>query len=333
MELALGTKPFDQAVGYLPPALRDRLAALPEDIRTQTREIRMRAGGPLTLTTAVGTLFLTENGRATPLYREPCLRLGGGELAEALRCLCGYSVHSYAEDIARGFVTLPGGHRAGVCGTAVVQGGAVASVRCVSSINLRVAREVPGAAKELCGYISGEGVLPGLLVAGAPGSGKTTLLRDLALRLSSGLCGAYRRVAIVDERGELAGARDGIPCCNVGANTDVLTGYPKGEGILLALRSLAPELILCDELGGDADADAIEAGLHAGVSFAASVHAGCAEEAFARPVVRRLRAMGAFAWLAQLESAARPCALRDIVRLRGDGRDTEPHTAFRGGAL
>ena len=317
MERTLGTlaaKPFDEAVLHLPPSLRERLACLPEELRAQCREIRMRAGGPLTLTTAEGTLFLTESGRPARIYREPCLRLRSDELAEILRCLCDYSIHSYAEDIARGFLTLPGGHRAGVCGTAVVHGGAVVSMRCVSSINLRIAREVPGAAAELCGriYSGGEGQLPGLLLAGAPGSGKTTLLRDLALRVSSGLCGGYRRVAIVDERGELAGVRDGVPCCGVGANTDVLTGYPKGEGILLALRSLSPELIVCDELGGEADADALEAGLHAGVSFAASVHAGCAEDVYARPVARRLLAMGAFAWLAQLDGPARPCVLREL---------------------
>jgi stage III sporulation protein AA len=319
MELALGAKPFDEVIGHLPPALRGRLAALPEEIRTQTREIRMRAGRPLTLTTANGTLFFTENGRATPLYREPCLCLRGDELAEVLRCLCDYSVHSYADDITRGFLTLPGGHRAGVCGTAVVQGGAVVSVRCVSSINLRIAREIPGAAAALCNRIYGGGALPGLLLAGAPGSGKTTLLRDLALRLSSGLCGAYRRVVLVDERGELAGARESIPCCNVGANTDVLTGYPKGEGVLLALRSLAPELLICDELGGEADAAALEAGLHAGVSFAASVHAGSAAEAMTRPVVRRLLALGAFTWLVQLDGAAQPCKIREFLRLEDVG--------------
>ena len=327
MELMLGSKPFDEAILHLPPTLRERLVSLPENLRAQCREIRMRAAGPLTLTTAAGTMFLAESGRPTHLYREPCFRLRSEALAEILRCLCDYSIHSYAEDIVRGFLTLPGGHRAGICGTAVVQGGAVVSVRCVSSINLRIAREIPGAAAELCERIyansSASGQLPGIIISGAPGSGKTTLLRDLALRLSSGMCGSYRRVAIVDERGELAGVRDGVPCCNVGANTDVLTGYPKGEGILLALRSLAPELIVCDELGGGADADALEAGLHAGVSFAASVHAGCVEEVYARPVARRLLTMGAFTWLAQLEGPARPCMLREVVHVedcRGTAR-------------
>jgi stage III sporulation protein AA len=102
----------------------------------------------------------------------------------------------------------------------------------------------------------------------------------------------------------------------VGANSDVLSGYPKGQGILLALRSLSPEVIVCDELGGEEDAAAIEAGLHAGVSFAATVHAGCAEEALARPIVRRLLACNAFGWLVQLELCNTQFVIRNYMNLQ-----------------
>ncbi|MDR2525337.1 MAG: stage III sporulation protein AA [Oscillospiraceae bacterium] len=315
MKLTLGTKPFDDVIAHLPPGLRAALGALPEDVRCAVREIRLRAGAPLSLTMADSVLYMTEGGRATPLLPENGVCLGAAELAEVLRSLCDYSVHSFSEDIARGFLTLPGGHRAGVCGTAVINAGGVASVRNISSINLRIAREAPGAAVALCAKVYKDGAMPGLLLAGAPGSGKTTLLRDLALRLSNGLCGQYRRVAIVDERGELAGVREGVPRCCVGVNTDVLTGYPKGEGILLALRSLAPEIIICDELGGAADAAALEAALHSGVCFAASIHAGSVEEALARPVARHLAEQGAFDWLAMLEGSGKPCAIAEFVRL------------------
>ena len=296
MQLSLSTKPFDQAAARLPDFILAHLAALPEDVRTRATEIRMRAGGPLTLT-------LPEGPRPLPL------RLTGAQLAQILRALCEYSVHSYTEDIARGYVTLPGGHRAGVCGTAVTEHGLVAAVRDVSSINLRIAREIPGAANELCARLCQNGSLPSLLISGPPGSGKTTLLRDLARRLSDGLCGPCKRVAIIDERGELAGAREGTPCCAVGANTDVLTGYPKGEGILLAIRSLAPEIILCDELGGESDALALEAGFRTGVRFVATIHAGSAGEALSRPVARRLLACGAFDYLIHLEF---PCKITEV---------------------
>ena len=305
MQLSLTTKPFDQAAARLPDFILGHLAALPEDLRARATEIRMRAGGPLTLTLPEG-----------PMPLEGCPRLTGAQLAQILRALCEYSVHSYIEDIARGYVTLPGGHRAGVCGAAVTEHGLVAAVRDISSINLRIAREIPGAASELCARLYPSGSLPGLLISGPPGSGKTTLLRDLARRLSDGMAGPCRRVAIIDERGELAGAREGTPCCAVGANTDVLTGYPKGEGILLAIRSLAPEIILCDELGGEPDAAALEAGFHTGVRFVATIHAGSAGEALARPVARRLLSCGAFDYLVHLEFPCKPAEIRPLDEMR-----------------
>ena len=312
MQLNLNTKAFDQVAGHLPDACRHLLACVPDEQRSRATEIRMRAGAALSLTLPEGPVYITASGRTTPLWREDCLRLTAEQMALILRCLCDYSVHSYTEDIARGYITLPGGHRAGLCGTAVLERGAVSAVREISSVNLRIAREVPGAAAQLCAKVYAGGQLPSVLIAGPPGSGKTTILRDLARRLSDGDCGGFRRVAVVDERGELAGARGGQPCCHVGANTDVLSGYPKGEGILLALRSLSPEVIVCDELGGEADAAALESGLHAGVSFAATVHAGCAEEATHRPVVRRLLDRGAFDWLVQLGSGYQVEELRPL---------------------
>lgn len=311
MVLSLGAKPFDQATAHLPAFVRDMLACVPDDLRTKATEIRMRAGAALSLTLPGGPHYITASQRVTPLWRNDCLRLTAEQLAQILRSLCEFSVHSYTQDIARGYITLPGGHRAGLCGTAVLEHGQVSAVREISSVNLRIAREVPGAAAELCSKIYAQKHLPSTLIAGPPGSGKTTLLRDLSRRLSDnhGL-----RVAVIDERGELAGVRNGMPCCHVGMNSDVLSGYPKGQGIMLALRSLAPQVIVCDELGGEEDVAALQAGMHAGVNFAATVHAGSIEEALARPVVQQL--LHAFDWIIQCTMRHAQFAISDYVQLK-----------------
>lgn len=54
------------------------------------------------------------------------------------------------EEIKKGYITVQGGHRVGISGTAVLQQGQIATVREISSLNIRVARQVYGAAKNFC---------------------------------------------------------------------------------------------------------------------------------------------------------------------------------------
>ena len=57
---------------------------------------------------------------------------------------------------------------------------------------------------------------------------------------------AYK-VCLIDERRELAAAFDGEPQLPVGSRTDVLSAFPKAEGLMLALRSLSPDIMITDE--------------------------------------------------------------------------------------
>lgn len=147
----------------------------------------------------------------------------------------------------------------------MAESGTVKSFRDISSVNLRIAHEIPGAADEIYPSLFSQGIVSAI-IAGPPLSGKTTLLRDLARRLSGVSGGRYYRVAIVDERGEIAASSGGCPQCDVGFS-DVLTGYPKDVGILTALRTLSPQIIICDEIGNLSETKRILEGMNSGVNF------------------------------------------------------------------
>lgn len=304
---------FDDAVNGLSTRLRPILHGLPDAIKEQAYEIRLRRERPLSITCAGGTVFLTSSYQPTYLVRDNLLVVNKAELEESFQTLCSYSIHSHQNEIKNGYVTMRGGHRAGICGTAVVSGGEVVSVRDVSSINLRVAREVSGAADEFFTQTDWN-QNGGFLIAGAPSSGKTTLLRDIARQLSWGRMEAPMRVAVIDERGELAGTFQGESGNDLGPCCDILDGYPKGIGILQAVRTLSPQVIICDEVGDEADLESMKAGMNAGVRMIASIHAGSLRELLQRRQARELLATGAFFSVVLLEGQAHVGKIAEIYR-------------------
>ena len=201
----------------------------------------------------------------------------------------------------------------GVLVTSVYEENKVSGIRDISSLNIRIAREVYGAADELLEELDKE--ISGLLIAGPPSSGKTTILRDLARQLSI----KGKKVVVIDERGELGGAFQGI-CQNDLGLSDVLTGFPKGEGILQAVRCLSPELIICDEAGSRQEAAAIEEGLNAGVGLITTLHAGSLEEIYRRSQGMQLLQSGAFYRIVLLEGRSAPGAVQGIYEV-GDPND------------
>jgi stage III sporulation protein AA len=228
--------------------------------------------------------------------------------------MCAYSVHSHQEEIREGFISLRGGHRAGISGTAVLQRGKITAVRDISSINLRIARDIEGIAKPLMEQVFPGGKLCGLLIAGPPSSGKTTMLRDVARRISSGHTGRFVKCVVVDERCEIGAVFDGIPQNNLGPCCDVLSGYPKGEGIWHAVRSLSPQVVVCDEIGGVKEAESIIEGLNCGVQVIATAHSGNVQELMQRPQIKRLLEHGAFGRIVQLQGDIAPGTIEQIIK-------------------
>ncbi len=294
-------KRFDLAVQSLPQRLSAVFLTLENAEKEKIREIRLRAEKPVIVIRENEAKFISKTGRLTDVYSDLNLKTGSEEITDIFRRLCGYSVHSCTDAINRGYITVSGGHRAGVAGTAVSENGRITAVRDICCINLRIAREIKGAANEIYKSFFSNG-LSSVIVAGPPSSGKTTILRDLSRQLSGIERGRMHKTFICDERGEIGACVSGIPQNDLGINTDLISCYPKDEGIIIGLRSFSPDIIICDEIATEAEVSAVEAGLNSGVFFALSVHARDERELRTKPVVKHLLNSGAFESIVLLSS-------------------------------
>lgn len=304
---------FDSAAKAVCERIGKYFKLLPRDIKNQTQEIRLRVNKPISVCCTGGIYFLNQNGRLMCYPNKDTMIADKSDIDECFRNICSYSIYSHQNEIKNGYITLSGGHRVGISGTAVFHEGEVSGMRDISAINIRIAREIAGSADELLKAIKNE-IKGGLLIAGAPASGKTTILRDIARQLSSGMCGDMKKVTVVDERGELAGTYMGVSQNNLGICSDVLDGYPKAAGIMQAIRSLSPEFIICDELGGNDEVSAVEQSLNAGVSIISSIHAGSIEELLNRKQAVALLRTGAFGCVAMLNGQADPGKITGIYK-------------------
>lgn len=205
------------------------------------------------------------------------------ELLHILERFCENSIYAYKNQICEGFLTIKGGHRIGITGSCVIENGKIINIKYVSSLNIRIAREVKGCSNAIINEIidiDNQTILNTLLVS-PPGKGKTTMLRDLVRQISNGINERKFKgkiVGLIDERGELAACYRGIPQNDVGIRTDVIENVSKEKGVEILLRSMAPEIIACDEIGTHEDVQAIEKMLISGVKGLFTMHGNNLED-------------------------------------------------------
>ncbi len=250
---------------YLPSVIRRLLYSV--DI-TDLEEVRIRLRRPVTLQFGSDMYFIAPDGRLTyDHFSAVCAQKR--DIDEAMELICSSSVYAQEEEIKRGYVTIRGGNRVGICGTAVSHNGEISFIKDINGLNYRFAREIKGVSDKLMKYLYRDKEVRSTVIISPPQCGKTTLLRDIARNISDmGI-----KVCIIDERSEIAGISDGISSYDLGYFTDIFDGCPKAEGMTMMLRSMSPQVIITDEIGAREDIEALMKLINSGVKIITSVHA------------------------------------------------------------
>ncbi len=300
---------FLNAISLLPERYKKLLSALPDSLCKDVKEIRFRNGEPLTINTLGEKLYITLNGRCTVDFSDNLIKTYQKDMQDIVFSLSRRSLHTYQDMIAKGFIPLSGGCKAGVAGRAVMKNGAVYSVSDFNCVNIRVSRDYPGCSKALTEQM---GDCKSYLIVGMPMSGKTTLLRDLCRYYSGEMSSNPVKVAVIDERDEIASRSFGC-FKDVGVHTDVLTLYPKAIGTEIAVRTLSPDVIVLDEIGTEEEVKALLSGVNSGVDFIATAHGSSFSEVLRRPNIKTLVNSGVFKKAVVLQGKDAPCEIKEKI--------------------
>lgn len=301
---------FNMCATSLNQRLSRAIIKIPDYIKTQAQEIHIRVNKPIAIYCGSITYYLTmQHQLVSHCLPNNMLMATQRDVNESFHNLCSFSVYSRQEEIKNGYLTICGGHRAGICGTAVYTGNEISNVRDISSINLRISKEVKGIAKKILKSIHIE--KGGLLLCGVPACGKTTFLRDLSRILSTE---ENYKVCIIDERGEIGGTHYGVAQNDVGM-CDVLDGYKKADGIIHAVRCMSPQIIVCDEIGSNDESESIKACLNSGVSVIASIHCTSVRELLTKPQSKAMLSTGAFEYITFMSDRKHPGIIKEIYTL------------------
>jgi len=271
----------DEIINSLSVNLRENIKKISMD-NINIEEIRLRSQKPLILNANNKDYFYNLNSNKLDTKMNNPYIVSKEDVEQTFQIICKYSIHSFMDDIKKGFITLRGGHRVGLVGKAIVEDGQVKNIKHISSLNIRVSREIIGCSNKVLPHIiKGDNQVNNTLIISPPQCGKTTLIRDIVRNLSNGnkeygFKGI--KVALIDERNEISGSYLGSPQMDVGIRTDIIETCPKNLGIMMLLRSMSPNLIVTDEIGSIDEIKALYTALNGGVSLITTVHGDSIED-------------------------------------------------------
>ena len=252
----------------------------------KVEEIRLRVNRPIILKMGQNEIILK-------------YKTSQEEIVNVLQNFCSNSIYTYQNQICGGFITIPGGHRVGISGSAVIKEGKVTNITNLYSLNIRIAKEIKDCSSMILQYVIDiqRNTVFNTLIVSPPGAGKTTIIRDIVNKISNGIPEVNFRgvnVSVIDERGEIAAMHRGVPQNDVGMRTDVLDNIPKTIGIRMAVRSLAPHVIVADEIGNKEDSDVINYAICSGVKGIFTAHGNSIQDLRLNPEINKLINLGVF---------------------------------------